>query len=87
VFVALLLVMWLLVALLPAGALLVAQLLVVSLRVASLRRAGSGWGFTGAVWRLRARHRFVNLVAALLRFPSLAPEAPHPLPARRNDSL
>jgi len=34
------------------------------------------WGFAASVGRLRGRHRFVNLVAALLRFPSLDAEAP-----------
>src|SRR5690606_38769235 len=47
----------------------------------SLRAGGGGRGFRGRPGAPRARDRFVNLVAALLRFPSLGPEAPrHPRP-------
>jgi len=54
--------------------------------MASWREAESRRGFRGRPGALRARRRFVNLVATLLRFPSLGPEAPHRLSASRHDS-
>ncbi|GAB1575591.1 hypothetical protein BPNSA17_04240 [Bordetella petrii] len=54
--------------------------------MASWWEAESRRGFRGRPGALRARRRFVNLVATLLRFPSLGPEAPRRLSASRHDS-
>src|SRR5690606_12403318 len=54
--------------------------------MASWREAESRPGFRGRPGALRARRRFVTLVATLLRFPSLGPEAPRRLSACRHDS-